>query len=169
MKNLINLFAVILSLVFFSFTPSEGSTFVSEDGFVSIEFPTEYHVDKKATDKVSRVKAQGDINNQLFVISYANHYTKLVDHEEMASVSLKSFAEALNAEVTEQEEWKYKKHKGIHGWISSEKNELVGEYKVILIGQNQYQLTSVADPEYWDEKAAAKFFKSFKLSKEALQ
>lgn len=168
MKHLIKTFALLLSLILFSFAPSKRSTFTSEDGLVSITFPTDFTTDKNSNENVNRTKAQGALNDQLFVIGYAQHLNKMVEHEEMADVSLKSFVETLGAEVTKQEVWEYKKNKGIHAWLKGDNNELVGEYKVILIGQNQFQLISVAEPSKWDEKAAAKFFKSFKLAKEAL-
>ena len=42
-------------------------------------------------------------------------------------------------------------------------NDVLLEYRVILIGNIQYQLVAMAATSDYDEKAADKFFKSFKL------
>jgi hypothetical protein len=42
-------------------------------------------------------------------------------------------------------------------------NSMKLEYRVVLVGNIQYQLVAMAMLEEYDEKAAARYFKSFKL------
>lgn len=168
MKKLIYYTSAFLMLLLISFAPTSSTKYQSEDGILSAIFPSDFKVSKEEKDGVSNIKIQSEKENQIYFIAYGTFNMKFDNHDELAQVSVDAFAESLDAKVTKKEVWKYKGYNGIHAWLESESNGLVGEYKVILIGQRQFQITSMAYTNDWTQKEVGKFFKSFKLSKEIL-
>lgn len=160
--------SLLLCVAFFSvaFAPSAKSfAYSSTEGRMSIKFPAEYEVDPGTPGKLKTVKISTTIDEQTFFASYSLHETEIMDHEEMAKVSLESFSERVGGEITAESVWKVKKNKGIKATIDMSEKESRVQYQVILVGNIQYQIVVVASYDAWDQKAVDKFFKSFKIKK----
>ena len=160
--------SLLLCVAFFSiaFAPdAKKYPYTSVEGKMSIKFPAAYEVDSNPSGKVTTVKITTTLNEQTFFASYSLHETEDMDHEKMAKVSLQSFSERVGGEITEESVWQVKKDKGVKAVIDMAEQESKVQYQVILVGNIQYQIVVVASYDAWDQKAADKFFKSFKIKK----
>jgi hypothetical protein len=135
----------------------------SNEGKFSIEFPGEFTVDREDKDKVSTIKINCDYEGQTYFASYSLHKIEMVDHEEMAEVSFDSFHAAVGGEVLMKDEWKVDGNTGLMAEIDLAENSVTITYRVILVGNIQYQLIVMAEYSDYDKKLANKFFKSFEL------
>lgn len=155
----------LLSLIFVlgSFVPSEVYTFKSEEGSYSIEFPTPFTTENNDQDGFVLVQTQSFLLEQLFFIGHNVHTDEITDHEGIAKVSMDGFVGALGGETSQLKTWKVNGHKGLQANIDVEANNLKAQYKVILIGQVQYQIAVISDPAKWNQSAADAFFASFKV------
>lgn len=157
-STLMLLFVVLTSLV-----PAEKFKYTSEEGKVSVIFPGEFATTIKNDDSFKTVKTQAMFNDVVFFVSYTIHEEKLEDGPELSKVSLDSFIEALNATDVQESPWHVRKKEGLQATFKVAENNLKGDYRVVLIGQTQYQITAVGSEQNWDQKVIDKFMKSFKV------
>ena len=87
------------------------------------------------------------------------------DAELIFEYLINSFDEAIKAFSTSKTEWEVDEHKGYIVKYEVSEKDLKAEFRVLLVGQIQYQFMYVATNPNFDEKVAEKFFKSFKLKK----
>lgn len=139
--------------------------FTSKEGKYSVVFPAEFKSETVKKEYATTIKTTAMLSNQTFLASYTIHEQELGDRKELATVSLESFVDGVSGKITKQSEWKIKKNSGIKATISLSEKDATVEYWVILIGQIQYQVTSVAANSNWDQKAADAFLRSFKVMK----
>ena len=83
----------------------------------------------------------------------------------MADISVDTFGKAINATSSSKTEWNVGDYKGLTAIYELDESNVKVEYRVILIGQIQYQIIYLAAKENYNEKVAGKFFNSFKLKK----
>ena len=160
-SSIIFLFIGLISIA----PPPKKVKYSSTEGKLSVVFPDNFTVTEESNSGAKTVKAQLELDDMVFFVAYTVHEAVLEEHYELASVSLESFAEALNTEIIERSDWKVKKNLGTRAVIYSSDNKLKGEYRAILVGQIQYQLVAIGMDTAWDEKGAKTFLDSFKLKK----
>lgn len=148
-----------------SLAPSAKFKYTSSEGKASIVFPYEITTSEKSGDSYRSVSTQAMNNELLFYFTYTIHESELSENEALAQVSLDSFIEGLNGKVSKQSVWTVRKQKGLQAKLSVDANGLIGEYRVVLIGQIQYQIAVVGKFEGWNQKEADSFFNSFKVKK----
>jgi len=141
--------------------------YTSTEGKMSVTFPagSEFITTESDSEGTKTVKTQAQYNNMVFFVAYTIHETVLPEEENLAQVSVDSFTEALGASITEQSDWKVGKKTGVQVELAVEEGELVGEYRAVIIGQYQYQITAVGAASDWDQATVDKFMKSFKVKK----
>jgi hypothetical protein len=83
----------------------------------------------------------------------------------MAQVSYDTFLSSIGGKEILKSAWDIKKNIGLKAIIDMPEDETRLEYRVILVGNIQYQLVVLAINSVYDGQAAAAFFDSFKLSK----
>ena len=142
-------------------TPNGEEKFTSSDGKVNITFPAEYKIDTTKAESAITLKISALVGEITYFFGLTEHSQPITGHEDLASVSLESFVSSLSGEIVSQETYSYKKNDGVSAKIK------IGDqgyclYKVILIGQKQFQLI-VISPQDDFSKMADSFFKSFKV------
>ncbi len=137
----------------------------SDEGKFSIKFPGEYTETVVEKETAKTVKNQCEKDGINYLASYTLHYLEITDHLDMAEVSLESFTEAVQGIIITRTEWKVKKHEGLRALIDLPDNGKKLEYRVILVGNIQYQLIAFAANDIFNEDDINSYFKSFKLMK----
>lgn len=145
--------------------PSKNFKYKSEEGKMSVTFPAAYESTTDEKENIKIVKITTEVNEQTFFASYTVHQQQMEDRESLAELSLDSFTETTEGTITQKSAWKIKKNKGYKAMIDLNKQNAQIQYQAIIIGQLQYQLVVVAPKNKWDQKAADRFLKSFKVRK----
>lgn len=135
--------------------------FKSVEGKCSATFPGEYNIDSNETEYAKVVKVMCNTNTHTFLLSYSLHKNKMDDHENMAEVSYESFIEAVGGQELSKEKWEINGHKGLKAIIEMPANNSKVDYRVVLVGDIQYQLASIASDKNYDEAVIAAFNDSF--------
>ena len=89
-----------------------------------------------------------------------------VEPMDLAKVSLEAFTESINGDISSQSDWKVKKSTGLQAIMEISEHGAKVDYRVVIIGNNQYQLVTIemeSDPLGQDIKDT--FFDSFKPGK----
>lgn len=162
------LFSSALFVLFVGMTslaPTAKFKYTSAEGKVSAVFPGEFTTSEEVQETYKTVKTQAMVDDMVFFVAYTIHEIEMTDVDELTRVSVDAFIEGLVGTVTEDATWKVKKNNGLQAKFAVEESGLVGEYRVVIIGQIQYQITAVAPKDSWDAKKASAFFKSFKVTK----
>jgi hypothetical protein len=161
-----------LFFLFIGFTclhPSIGDseTFSSKEGKFKVTFPSTYEETVSESEDQKTVKINCVKGERIMFASYTLHEIEITDHKDMAEVSLDSFVEVLNGSLISKSEWKVKGNLGLQSVMTFESKEKIIkiEYRVVLVGQLQYQFVFIAPADDYDTKMAAKFFKSFQIIK----
>jgi hypothetical protein len=158
-----------LFIGFTSLQPSIGDseTYSSKDGKFRVTFPGAYEETVGEGEDQKTVKINFVQGEHILFASYTLHETEITDHQDMAEVSLDSFVEAVNGDLISKSEWKVKGNSGLQSvmTIESEEKIIKIDYRVVLVGQLQYQLVSIAPTDDYDTKMSDKFFKSFQITK----
>ena len=167
MKLILNVFwlpfLLFLSTGFTSFSPApKWVTYTSEVCKAKMAFPAPFEEDVEEKDYGNTHKVSATVDGQTFFFATTIHNNPLTDRYQLAEVSLESFLESVQGQLIESHDYFYKKHKGISAKIKLDERTI--DYRIILIGQHQYQLIAIFENEY-NEKASQKFFKSFKRLK----
>ena len=164
MKRLIFASALLFLLVgITSLAPAPKYKYSSDEGKLTVTFPGEFETSEEQKETYKSVKTQAVVDDMVFFVGYTIHESDMADTDELTKVSLDAFINGLNGVVSEETTWKVKKNSGLKALFNVSDNGLKGEYRVVIIGQIQYQITAVSSVDAWDEKVAQKFFKSFKL------
>ena len=100
------LFVVLTSLV-----PAEKAKYTSEEGKLSVMFPSEFTSTVQNEDLYKTVKTQAVYNNVVFFVAYSIHEQKMDNGQKMSKVSLDSFTEASQATDINELPWKVRKMK----------------------------------------------------------
>lgn len=166
MKRIIYSSTLLLLLVSVtSLTPSVKVKYSSSEAKLSITFPGDFETTEQFKESYKSVKTQAVVDGVIYFSIYTVHDNEMSDPEALAKVSLDAFNDGLDGEITEESTWKVNKQNGLQAMIKVPGQDLVGEYRVVILDQIQYQITVVAPEESWDAKKAKKFFKSFKVKK----
>ncbi|MCJ8288917.1 MAG: hypothetical protein HRT58_05835 [Crocinitomicaceae bacterium] len=166
MKNIIFSSVLLLLLVgVTSLAPSTKVKYSSSEAKLSVTFPGEFTTTEKVEEAHRSSKTTANVGGVVYLVSYTIHDNDMADGESLAKVSLDAFINVLEGEVTEESRWVVNKNNGFQAKLKVVEKDLVGEYRVVLINQIQYQITVIAPEGLWDNKKAKKFFKSFKVAK----
>ncbi|MCB9233762.1 MAG: hypothetical protein H6581_19050 [Bacteroidia bacterium] len=176
MKKISILFTLVLliSAALTGFTTIENVTseeggkwynFTSSTGKFSIQFPAKPEISDTKTDEAHTYKANATVGESSYFVGFTVHTTPMVNPDDLAQVSLDAFNETLGGTIESSSEWKYKGETGRQAMIKMEAQGAQVDYKVIIIGQIQYQLIVISTSGDYDAKSAKKFFKSFKTTK----
>lgn len=164
LKTAISLFAFLFIFTSFTISP-KGFPYQSEEGKLSVVFPGDYTTERTEGNNNYTVKTTCTYNNQTYFVSYTMHSLELTDPLDLAEASYDSFITALKGVMISKTEWTVKEHKGIQALIDLPENGSKLEYRVIIVGNIQYQLIALAANIDYNEKDAESFFKSFKIEK----
>ncbi|MFK7785653.1 MAG: hypothetical protein AB8B56_11085 [Crocinitomicaceae bacterium] len=148
-----------------SLAPAKKYKYTSDEAKFSITFPKEFNTSEEVQENYKSVQAQAMSDEMVFLAIYTIHEEDITQNEELSEISFDAFMEGLNGTPNGKTTWKVKKNSGLKSEYEVSEKNLVGEYRVILVGQIQYQVTAVSPKGSWDDKKAEKFFKSFKLKK----
>ncbi|PHR33231.1 MAG: hypothetical protein COA38_05085 [Fluviicola sp.] len=166
MKNIIFSSVLLLLLVgVTSLAPSTKVKYSSSEAKLSVTFPGEFTTTEKVKEAYRSSKTMANVGGVVYFVSYTIHDIDMADGESLAKVSLDAFINGLEGEITEESRWVVNKNNGFQAKLKVAGKDLVGEYRVVLINQIQYQITVIAPEGSWDNKKAKKFFKSFKVAK----
>ncbi len=137
----------------------------SADFNVSIAFPMLYNElpeDKEIDGKIQKsIQVSGRDSSGTYLLSITKHVMELEDHLNLAIESLEEFAAALESDIVSQKSFTYKSHEGKEALIYIESQNLYVNYRVILIGNYQYQTIVIAEYEI-KSKSINNFYNSFK-------
>ncbi|MDG1333200.1 MAG: hypothetical protein P8P74_12775 [Crocinitomicaceae bacterium] len=166
MKRIIFGSALLILLIgVTSLAPSQKHKYKSKEAKLSVTFPAEFETSTETKSNYTSVKTQAIVDEMIFLLIHSEHESDVSDHEGLAEISLNAFMDGIGTTPTEKSKWLVKKNSGLKATFDVEDKDLVGDYRVILVGQIQYQITAVAPKSAWDEEKAMKFFKSFKVKK----
>jgi len=157
----------ILLICIVAVNPADAisQTYKSSEGKFKVKFPGAIDIKEEEKEKSTTKKISCNENNNAYFVNWTEHKITMKDQKKMAEVSLDSFLKSLGGSVSNKEDWNLKKYVGRKAKISLEEEKAVVHYRVILVGQNQYQVIVTAKKKDFDAKAAEKFFKSFKVTK----
>lgn len=158
-----SLAAVLLMLTASQLQAQDWLTYSSKRGKFKVLFPGKPEVVDEPKDWGKSYKAQVKLDEHLFYSSYGIHEQRLVDHAHLSEVSTEAFAEKIGGTIIDESAWKFKGHQGRQLELTIPDKNVRIYYKVILIGQIQYQLVAGVPIEGANDKWVKKFFKSFKL------
>ena len=140
--------------------------FADEDCNCKIKFPNEPEKTVTEKNEATTYKVVSQVGDQTFFFGYTLHEVNLAGTPNLDQVSLDSFNEELGGKMTNQKNWVIKKkYTGKQATLSLQKQSAVCLYKVIIIGQMQYQLVVISPQSSLDADAAETFFASFKPGK----
>lgn len=140
-----------------------AAKYVTEKGKASIKFPAEYSVEEDNSDLTSTTKVMASLDDNIFMFSFSIHETTLSDHYMLAQTSLTSFNDEVGGRIISETDYVYDDYKGRSAEIELEEQNVTLYYRVILVGQIQYQMVVVAQSGNIVKKKD-KFFNSFKLT-----
>lgn len=152
-------------LLLTAFAPPKKYAYKSEEGKCAVTFPGEFTTDTEMGEDAKTVKTMCTFDGITFFASYSIHKVEITDQEEMAEVSCDSFKEAVSGQLLSKSEWNIDDHSGLMAVLDLSENQAKLEYRVILVGDIQYQLVAMAPYADYNDKLITKFFKSFKLLK----
>ncbi|MCD4735047.1 MAG: hypothetical protein K8R53_03300 [Bacteroidales bacterium] len=148
-----------------AFTPVPGGKkYSSKASKASIVFPEEFKVERDENKSPVTTKVSAEVGENVFMFSYTNHEVTLDDPYHLAEVSLQSFQETLQGEVVKMTDYFYDDYKGRDAIFDVLGTEVTIYYRVLIVGQIQYQMV-VVDQQGDILKKKDKFFKSFKINK----
>lgn len=113
------------------------------EGNVKIDFPAKYSVTSEKKPKTNIIKAKGYVGKNQFICVTTIYREKLLDHYNLAKKSVPAFQKSVTGVLFAEQDWNYAK--GIQGreaLVSISKTSKI-YYRVIFIGQTQYQLMVV--------------------------
>jgi len=165
----VTVIVLLIGIVFGSvessaFTPVPGGKkYASKDSKASIVFPAEFKVEREKNKSPVTTKVSAEIGENVFMFSYTIHDVTLDDPYHLAEVSLQSFQETLQGEVVKMTDYFYDDYKGREAIIDIPGTIATVYYRVLIVGQIQYQMV-VVDQQGDILKKKDKFFKSFKIN-----
>lgn len=165
LKHISLVLAVLLTCMAFR-SPLGGYKYSPQEGKCSIVFPGEIEESETKKESYKTIKAQYTSNEQTLFFSYTLHDLVLDDTDgELNKVSKESFMGALKAKVSQESDWviKKQKQKGLSAKFSMDNQNTIGEYRVFVHGNIQYQIVAIAQKSNYDDKMIDKFFKSFRV------
>jgi len=163
-RTALALFALLF--LFTSFAPSpKGFPYQSKEGKLSVVFPGDFTTERTKGNYHVTVKTTCMYNNQTYFVSYTIHSLELTDPLDLAEASYDSFITAVKGVMISKTEWKVKELEGIQAMIDLPESGSKLDYRVIIVGNIQYQLIALAANIDYNEKGAGSFFKSFKIEK----
>lgn len=166
-KTFLRALLLLLFIGTTSIASAQKQKYTSTEGKMSVTFPagSSFETSESDLDNTKTVKTAAQSNKVVFFVSYTIHETVMPEDEDLTQVSVDAFIKALNASITKQSDWKVGKNIGVKVELVVEENNLVGDYRVIMVGQYQYQITAMGSKSDWDQAVVNKFMKSFKLKK----
>lgn len=160
--------ACLFLLVLFAFSVQAQSVswtkFKSVEGSYQVKFPGIPETETSDGNEVTSYKTSVIIGEMYYLVSAAVHSQDLTDIQDQTQTSANSFVTSLDGKKVRESVWHYKKQEGIYMLIEIPHQKARVEYYTIMIGNIHYQLVAVADIQYYDQKTAKAFFKSFKAS-----
>jgi hypothetical protein len=134
----------------------------SENGKFEIKIPglVEENVLSEETTTTYKFHLQGG-ETEYLATGTVHEYNLDIDSLDLETVSLESFAETVKGNIAQKSAWKVGKYSGIKAII--ENDQLYIDYRILIIGNMQFQVVAYAPPGKFDTKSAGKYFKSFKL------
>ncbi len=167
MKNIAqSLLMVGLVFTLASIAPAKTvKKYKSKEGKMSVVFAGAYEVNTDKGDSYTTTKISSSVSEIVYFASFTQHTEPLTDREELCQVSLDSFNETLNGDLSNQRAWNISGSKGITADIYLAEQQAKIQYRVVIIGQIQYQFAVIAPKDDWNGASAEAFMKSIKLKK----
>lgn len=136
----------------------------TEVGKIKAKFPGNPTLENQDTEIGKKHTATARFGENTYMISYVIHTTTLAEQDKLADASLAAFRDKVKGQVLNQSPWTVKKAgTGIRASIAMPDKDAKVEYRVVLIGQIQYQIIVVAPSDKYDAKVAEKFLKKVKI------
>ena len=161
---------VIASFLLFSFSNEQAenektkwSKFKSEISGTILQFPGSYSNEFTEMNGTKKEVTKCDLDQASYYLIETTYKGDVTNHEENAQKLLNGYAAKLGGKIISESVWKIKKNKGRQAKISYSNNYGTAFYRVIFIGQKQFQVLIVSNTvDIPDEKIRKKFFNSFK-------
>lgn len=141
-----------------------GQTYKSEEGKFKIKFPGAIDITEKEKEKYKTTQITCTVNENVYFVVCTTHSAPMKKPKELAKVSLDSFVESLSGKISTKSDWDIKGNSGYIAVINIDKTSVI-HYRVVIVGQIQYQVVVIGKKTNYEEEVAKKFFKSFKICK----
>ncbi|MEM1218184.1 MAG: hypothetical protein AAGH79_04705 [Bacteroidota bacterium] len=158
-------FFIICTIVLgFSFrmTSADWQTFSSEEYACSVELPAPWQVDTTTEangSKRLRLETESEKHSYLLTFTKYPMSTRLFMRERLAESTRNSLVTALGGELQSADDWKIGEYVGKRGLLKDGDREI--EYRVVIIGQIQYQFLVFSKEEKLTNRESKQVFNSF--------
>lgn len=140
-----------------------GSLYRSDDGRMSIKFPTQWDEEVSKGEQVNTYKITAKSNGQTFLVNRTVHKVDLEAGIDFAKISLDAFVDVLEGKIVSQDPISKGRHSGYDAQIEIPNTTAVVQYQVFVVQQVQYQVVFISENPDYDSKIVSRYFKSFKL------
>jgi hypothetical protein len=156
------LFLIMVAAISVNAQSVSWTKFNSVAGRYQVKFPAAPESETNESNQATTYKTSVTLGEMYYLVSASVHSQPLTGRKELTQKAANSFVTSLDGKKVRESVWKYKNHEGLYVLIEIPHKKARVEYYTIMIDNVQYQLVAVADIQYYDQKIAKKFFKSFK-------
>ena len=151
------------ALLFISTQAQEAVNFSPANGGFSIDFSCYYKTSETRKDNAYIGQASCVDNEHTFLASYTIHKNPLSNNDELMDISIDSFIKQVNGKPGLLTQWQAGENlgKSVIVFIGQSNTKII--YRVLIVGQIQYQLAVMATRDQFSYEASKKFFDSFRL------
>lgn len=165
LSSLWSSFVGLLLVASFAFAFQEADNwqpFSSEEYAFSAELPYPWQMDTTTeANGTKRLRLEAETENQSYLLTVTKYdmSTRLFMRERLADATRGGFVSATGGELKNANDWKVGGHVGKQALIKQEEREI--EYRVVIIGQIQYQFVLFAKEQKINDREAKQLFNSF--------
>jgi hypothetical protein len=165
MRFILHVHLIIFSLLLTATHLLGQSDFVyeTEEGKFSIDFPAKYNVNSEEKGSIRTAQAMCAFDEHTLLATYTLHATEITDHDALADTSIVAFGNSVNGNLLSKTDWVVDGKKGRKAFYNLPEQNIKVEYRVLLVGQLQYQIIVMATNAKFDNEMAVTFFDSFRL------
>ena len=164
-SNLLTGLFLFLALgIGFSFrtVTAEWQAFVSEEYACTVELPAPWQVDTTTeASGTQRLRLEAESEKHSYLLTFTKYpmSTRLFMRERLAESTRNSLVAALGGELQSTSDWKVGEHVGKRALLKDGDREI--EYRVVIIGQVQYQFLVFSKEEKLTNRESKRLFNSF--------
>ena len=165
LSNLLTGFSVLFVIgLGFSFRAASGDwqAFNSEEYACSLELPAPWQVDTTTeASGTQRLRLETESEKHSYLLTFTKYpmSTRLFMRERLAESTRNSLVAALGGELQSTSNWKIGEHVGKRALLKDGDREI--EYRVVIIGQIQYQFLVFSKEEKLVNRESKQLFSSF--------
>lgn len=166
MKKFILLFAIAVLIPNF-LVAQKGHIFLCKEADCKITFPVEPEYKKEESEDGILYKATLEFEGQQYIFKAYTFRTNInlknANQETLAKASMDGFTNGIKATSVYRKTWPFRGNIGLQAEIKSPEYQNTVYYKVIVIGQNRYEIAVLRAKGKLNNGGKNKFMNSFKL------